>query len=237
MHIQSKFNYLNSNHIKEYLFISFLTTVCIIAIFLIDLATSYFISQITATQHIQTIQNMIANYQNNLVSNANNKVLMPNGNMKANSTVKDNHNSCYQIEPCSSKLAVTLESANYSSANTNKIYTLSNCPNYIFLEKTGKGMWGDITIMIGFDIINKKIIGIEILHHSETAGIGSKIEDQAFKNKFIGLSYGPLQINAVKNKVNESEFEIITGATISSKAVENILNDAIKYIYKNFHHN
>ena len=67
------------------------------------------------------------------------------------------------------------------------------------------GFGGPIGILIGIDM-NGTIVGVEILEHLETPGIGSRITEDVFLNQFIG-KHPPINVDA------------ITGATISSQAV------------------
>lgn len=86
-----------------------------------------------------------------------------------------------------------------------------------------------IKVLFGYDGINKKIIGYEVLESKETPGLGDKIfKDQEFLSNFISLSVKP-SIVAVKpgQKTQDNEVQTITGATISSKAIVRLLNNAI----------
>lgn len=83
---------------------------------------------------------------------------------------------------------------------------------------TSSGYGGDIVMMVGVDM-SMTIRGIEILSQSETAGLGAKITENKFKSQFAGKNFADLKL--VKKPTNsQSEFEAVTGATISSRAVE-----------------
>ena len=82
---------------------------------------------------------------------------------------------------------------------------------------TTTGYGGDISMMVGVDVY-AAVCGIEILGHSETAGLGAKITEDDFKSQFPGKSAVDLQV--VKNETeNSMEMTAITGATVSSRAV------------------
>jgi len=93
-----------------------------------------------------------------------------------------------------------------------------------------KAGFQDIIVAIfGYDAVNKKIIGFEVLESKETPGLGDKIfKDEAFQTNFKELIVDP-EIMLVKNgqKENSNEVEAITGATISSKAVVGLLNETM----------
>jgi Na+-translocating ferredoxin:NAD+ oxidoreductase subunit G len=70
-----------------------------------------------------------------------------------------------------------------------------------------------IKIMVGIGV-DKKIAGVRILEQSETPGLGTRIENANFYDKFKGLDSASAGLKKYNGKVDG-----ITGATISSKAV------------------
>jgi len=104
----------------------------------------------------------------------------------------------------------------------------------IALEAQGQGFQDVLKVLYGYSPEHQTIIGIAVLESKETPGLGDKIEkDQNFINNFIALDLSLSQdgttisnpIIPVKNgaKANSWEVECITGATISSKAIANML--------------
>lgn len=93
----------------------------------------------------------------------------------------------------------------------------------------GNGFQGKIRLMIGLSTDLKKITMYEILEQSETPGLGTKILEDPFKKQFTGLNAVP-KIEWVKGKVpgKPNEIQTITGATISSKAIVTIINNALE---------
>jgi electron transport complex protein RnfG len=84
-----------------------------------------------------------------------------------------------------------------------------------------------LTLMIGFDPQSGTLIGFKVLDEKETPGLGDKIErDTAFGAQFTGR-IAPLQ--GVKGRAGKppNEVQTITGATISSRAVIRIVNNAV----------
>ncbi len=92
----------------------------------------------------------------------------------------------------------------------------------------GNGFQGKIRIMIGLSADMKKLTMYEILEQSETPGLGTKILEDPFKKQFNGLTTEP-EIKWVKGKAPSApnEIQTITGATISSKSVVAIINNAL----------
>jgi len=102
---------------------------------------------------------------------------------------------------------------------------------YAFLAQ-GQGYQGHIKIICGISAEGDKLLGIEIVESKETPGLGAKINGSWFKDQFKGMSVvNPL--NATKSKPTDSgEIQTITGATVSSKAVVNIVNGKVKEVQK-----
>lgn len=92
----------------------------------------------------------------------------------------------------------------------------------------GGGYQGIIKMMIGISPDLQRLKGIIILENLETPGLGAKIVTDEFRRQFENL---PVEkpIEYVQNKAPEKPNQIraITGATISSRSVVNILNRTI----------
>ena len=93
----------------------------------------------------------------------------------------------------------------------------------------GNGYQGEIKLMIGVNTDLSKFTGMTILEQVETPGLGAKIAEKKFENQFKELATKP-PIEYVKAKAPEkpNEIQAITGATISSRAVVNIINKTVK---------
>jgi electron transport complex protein RnfG len=73
------------------------------------------------------------------------------------------------------------------------------------------GYGGDIVVMTGIDVESDELTGLEIIQHSETPGVGSRVEGEDFRRQWRGLSTEkPLELD---------DIDALTGATYSSKAV------------------
>ncbi len=93
------------------------------------------------------------------------------------------------------------------------------------IENQGPGFQDTIRLLYGYDPVQKRVIGMEILESRETPGLGDKIfKDQDFVANFSALAVEP-EIVVIKGDVEaDNEVDAITGATISSKAVVKIIN-------------
>ena len=82
-----------------------------------------------------------------------------------------------------------------------------------------------ITMMVGVDR-DGNILGISIISHTETAGLGAvaaakNAAGEAFRGQFVGLS-GDLSVTK-----DGGEIDAITGATITSRAICEGINAAV----------
>jgi len=110
----------------------------------------------------------------------------------------------------------------------------------IAIEASGKGFQDELKIIYGYSPASQNIIGMKVLETKETPGLGDKIEkDPAFVRNFESLDASLNQGgDEVKNRIvtvksgekkNPWEISGITGATISSKAVGQILAESTSY--------
>lgn len=91
----------------------------------------------------------------------------------------------------------------------------------------GTGFWGPIHIIMAVNIKDLAIRGIEVLDQDETPGLGARIEEAGFRERFRGkLLSLPIVVRGKGEKIETNDVAAITGATISSKAVERIVNEA-----------
>ena len=93
---------------------------------------------------------------------------------------------------------------------------------------SANGYGGPVVMMVGVDT-NMTVQGLEILTQSETAGLGAKITEDKFKEQFPGKNLDGLKL-VKKATTSPQEFEAVTGATISSRAVESGITQAYEMI-------
>lgn len=86
------------------------------------------------------------------------------------------------------------------------------------VESTTAGFGGDMTLMVGFNS-DLAVVGVQILSHSETPGLGAKVNDAGYLSQYGGKT-GDLALG--------EDIDAISGATISSKAVLAGVNEAQK---------
>lgn len=118
----------------------------------------------------------------------------------------------------------------YKATQKNKIVA------YAF-QVSGGGYQSELVVMVGVTPDFSEIIAAKIISQVETPGLGTKIEKDPsnkehptwFMDQFKGLKINPA-ITYVKNAKpsKNTEVQAITGATISSVAIVDILNKQIK---------
>ncbi|KAB2960139.1 MAG: FMN-binding protein, partial [Thermoanaerobaculia bacterium] len=91
----------------------------------------------------------------------------------------------------------------------------------------GAGFQDTIKLIFGLDPEGARTLGMTVLESRETPGLGDKIyKDPKFVAEFRGLVVAPL-IELIKGHGEApNQVDAITGATISSKAVVRIVNQA-----------
>ena len=100
---------------------------------------------------------------------------------------------------------------------------------YVF-ETGASGYGGTVSVMTGIDV-EGNITGVVILSHDETPGLGANATKPDFLNQYLqpapedGLDVIKYQTPA------EGQIEAMTGATVTSTAVTDAVNQAIEQYY------
>lgn len=94
------------------------------------------------------------------------------------------------------------------------------------LPTVGKGLWGPIWgfVAVGEDM--ETIVGASFDHKTETPGLGAEINQTSFEKQFIGSKIA-YNFNVVKDGSGKTDYQKvdgITGGTITSKGVEEMMN-------------
>lgn len=102
------------------------------------------------------------------------------------------------------------------------------------LQAAGTGFQDKITLEVGLSPDLNTVLSLTIIDQKETPGLGAKITDETSflrywqnrdSSKSLALRKPPVEDPA---SLAPNEVNAITGATISSQAVLNIVNEAIK---------
>ena len=93
----------------------------------------------------------------------------------------------------------------------------------------GSGLWGSILGYVGISADYSEIIGIDFISHSETPGLGGRIEEEPYKIQFRGLEITDTQEDyIIYRPASGGNVDAISGATLTSKSVSNFLNEDIE---------
>jgi electron transport complex protein RnfG len=101
-----------------------------------------------------------------------------------------------------------------------------------FAVTAGEAGFNDIiSLIFGYDAASGRIMGMKVLDQKETPGMGDRVEkDSAFRNGFAG-ALSPIQgIKQTTARTDPHQVDMITGATISSRAVIKSINDRLEKI-------
>ena len=98
------------------------------------------------------------------------------------------------------------------------------------VEAIGRGGYGgDLVIMIGIDLVNDRLTGMETVSHSETPGLGARIEEPGFRRQWQGLPLNqPVAITA-----DGGTIDAISGASTTSRAAASGTNVVLDFVRDN----
>jgi len=107
------------------------------------------------------------------------------------------------------------------------------------IPMVGSGLWGPIWGYVALEEDKTTIYGANFDHKTETPGLGAEIKETFFTEKFKGK-----QLNAdaaalftiTKGGAPTDEYSVdgITGGTITSKGVDEMMNRTLKVYYRYF---
>jgi len=120
-----------------------------------------------------------------------------------------------------------------------KIETKDNISKYTALNNDeiigygfkieGKGLWGLIEGYIALSKDYNKIIGLTFIKHSETPGLGGRIDETWFKDQFRELEIGD-NISLIFRPREGGNIDSISGATQTSDKVRLLIVNEIEKI-------
>jgi len=85
-----------------------------------------------------------------------------------------------------------------------------------------------VRLIFGYDYATSTLLGMKVLESKETPGLGDKIEkDMTFVSQFDGVATPLTGVKPREGSGDPHEIDMITGATISSRAVIKVINNAL----------
>jgi len=91
------------------------------------------------------------------------------------------------------------------------------------------GYGGDLLLMVGVDLVDKKLTGMEAVSHSETPGLGARIEEAGFRRQWKGL---PIDQD-VAITADGGVIDALSGATTTSRAAVRGTNKVLHFVNEN----
>ena len=181
--------------------------------------------QILSSLNIRNVNDVTDEYNkvilHDLILNANGQVIKEDGGFEVESkdiTAKN---------PADKKLPLYV-----AKVNNDTIYVV---PLY------GRGLWGGISGYLALKKDFDTVFGSYFTHESETAGLGARIVEEEFQEKFVGkkaFSDSTFQKVALvlSKKIEKPEHEVdaITGATLTSNGVSEMFQTSLLPYQKYF---
>jgi electron transport complex protein RnfG len=104
-------------------------------------------------------------------------------------------------------------------------------PVGIAMVGAGAGFQDVIRVIFGYHPGTGDVIGMQVLESKETPGLGDKIEkDSTFIREFTAVQVPLVGAKAGRESGADSEVVMITGATISSRAIIDIINARLEVV-------
>ncbi|MDT8302127.1 MAG: FMN-binding protein [Sedimentisphaerales bacterium] len=108
----------------------------------------------------------------------------------------------------------------------------NECVGWSF-NAIGPGFADKIELVVAVDKDFEKFAGFDVLASNETPGFGNQIKFDYFQDQFKGAPAEDLKLSTSGDNTKiDSEIIAISGATISSEAVVDIINNAMTQIKK-----
>ena len=132
-----------------------------------------------------------------------------------------------------------LESKDYKEGKLTLYICRVNGETKYVIPVYGMGLWGPISGYIALNADKSTVYGVYFNHESETAGLGAEIKDnKAWQEKFQGKKLfkngdGKAIALSVEKKVEDptTQVDAVTGATLTSNGVRDMLHEALgKYL-------
>jgi len=123
------------------------------------------------------------------------------------------------------QIEITLDGGRKEKVEVFKAQSESGqCVGWSF-NTSGSGFAGQIELVVAVDANFEKIAGFDVLSSSETPGFGDQIRRDYYRNQFKGAPAEELKLVTIGEPMKiDSQIVGITGATVSSTAVVDILN-------------
>lgn len=96
----------------------------------------------------------------------------------------------------------------------------------VVYKTMGAGLWSQIELLLAVSPGFEKLYGLRVISQAETPGLGGRITEIEFQERFRGVDIRP-ELRVVKFAAGPNEVDAITGASITSRSIEKIINRSI----------
>lgn len=120
------------------------------------------------------------------------------------------------------------------TANLDRVYVgydAAGAPHGVAIVTEASGFADVVRVIFGYDPASGDLLGMKVLENKETPGLGDKIEkDSAFVREFAEVGTPLLGVKKDRATGTHEEVVMITGATISSRTVVDMINRRLEVI-------
>ncbi|NJD20216.1 MAG: FMN-binding protein [Gemmatimonadetes bacterium] len=110
-------------------------------------------------------------------------------------------------------------------------YTADGQPRGVAISTEASGFADVVRVIFGFDPASGNLLGMKVLEQKETPGLGDKVEkDTLFTRQFIELGTPIVGVKLGRQTGAEEEVVMITGVTISSRTVIDMINRRLEAV-------
>lgn len=100
-------------------------------------------------------------------------------------------------------------------------------PGTVIFKNAGPGLWSTIEILLAVNPDFESLYGFRVLAQAETPGLGGRISEIEFQERFRGVELRP-ELRIVKFASGTNEVDSITGASKTGEALEKLINRSIR---------
>ena len=110
-------------------------------------------------------------------------------------------------------------------------FDADGAPHGVAIATQASGFADVVRVIFGYDPASGDLLGMKVLENKETPGLGDKIEkDSVFVGEFVDVGTPLLGVKKDRATGAHEEIVMITGATISSRTVVDMINRRLEAI-------
>ncbi|MBV4497475.1 RnfABCDGE type electron transport complex subunit G [Pseudomonas sp. SWRI12] len=136
----------------------------------------------------------------------------------------------YDNQPLAHPVFTTSVTLAHSTLLGGYLATRNGQPSAVLLRSQALGYEGSIELLVAIDP-HGRLLGVKTLRQAETPGLGAAIAGwpNAWLQTFTGKSRQAPDDSGWALKKDQGQFDQLTGATVTSRAVLQAVHDALRY--------